>query len=185
MFAAFAAGRLTTRTSYCVSAGVGGGALVTGVLMLVTLDPASNWLWVAGAGFVMGVGMGFCNTTFLVAIQANVAFHERGIGTSSQMFMRMIGQSVGAAAYGAIINFGVDRLVPGSSGLVNRLLRQLAPRASLGADTLAKLGDAVGLAARDAFLLALAIAVVTLLATVSLPARLSPICAAVTRQPAE
>jgi len=184
MFAAFAAGRLMIRTSYRVSAGVGGGALVTGALMLVTLDPASNWLWAAGAGFVMGVGMGFCNTTFLVAIQANVAFHERGIGTSSQMFMRMIGQSVGAAAYGAIINFGVDRLVPGSSGLVNRLLEP-ATRASLGADTLAKLGDAVGLAARDAFLLALTIAVVTLLATVSLPARLSPIRAAITRQPAE
>ena len=76
--------------------------------------------------------MGFCNTTFLVAIQASVGFHERGIGTGSQMFMRMLGQSVGAAAYGAILNFGVDRLLPGSGDLVNRMLDPATAR-SLGA----------------------------------------------------
>ena len=184
MFAAFAAGRLMIRTSYRVSAAVGGISLVVGALMLTLLDPAGSWLWPAAAGFVMGIGMGFCNTTFLVAIQANVGFHERGIGTSSQMFMRMIGQSVGAAAFGAIINFGVDRMLPGSGDLVNRMLEP-ATRDSLGADTLAKLAGAVGLAAHDAFLLAVLLAAVTLIATVSLPARLSPIRAAAKRQPAE
>ncbi len=184
MFAAFAAGRVMIRSSYRISAGIGGASLVLGALMLALLEPESSWLWPAAAGFVMGIGMGFCNTTFLVAIQANVGFHERGIGTSSQMFMRMIGMSVGAAAYGAIINFGVDRLLPGSTDLVNRMLEPAA-RTSLGAEMLAKLADAVGRAAHDAFLLALAIAVVTLVATISLPARLSPIRAAFKRQPAE
>jgi len=122
----------------------------------------------------MGIGMGFCNTTFLVAVQASVAFHERGIGTSSQMFMRILGQSVGAAAFGAIINFGVDRLLPGSGNLVNRMLDP-ATRASLGADSLARLSDAVGIAAHDAFRLAVILAVVTMVATMALPARLSPI----------
>jgi EmrB/QacA subfamily drug resistance transporter len=184
MFAAFAAGRVMIRTSYRVSAGIGGASLVIGALMLAVLDPASNWLWPAAAGFVMGIGMGFCNTTFLVAIQANVGFHERGIGTSSQMFMRMIGMSVGAAAFGAIVNSGVDRLLPGSAGLVDRMLEP-ATRTGLGADTLAKLSDAVGLAAHDAFLLAVVLAAITLAATVALPARLSPIRTAINRQPAE
>ncbi|HEV2186835.1 MAG TPA: MDR family MFS transporter [Stellaceae bacterium] len=184
MFAAFAAGRLMIRTSYRLTAVVGGVSLMVGALMLASVEPESSWLWPAAAGFGMGIGMGFCNTTFLVAIQANVGFHERGIGTSSQMFMRMIGMSVGAAAYGAIINFGVDRLLPGSGGLVNRMLEPTT-RASLGADTLAKLADAVGLAAHDAFLLALVLAAITLAATVSLPARLSPVRAAFKRQPAE
>jgi len=174
MFAAFAAGQLMIRTSYRLTAGIGAATLVVGAVMLALLDPASGWLWPAAAAFVMGIGMGFCNTTFLVAIQATVAFHERGIGTSSQMFMRMIGQSVGAASFGAIINFGVDRLLPGSGNLVNRMLDPQT-RASLGADSLARLSDAVGIAAHQAFLLAVVLAVVTLVATVSLPARLSPI----------
>jgi EmrB/QacA subfamily drug resistance transporter len=174
MFAAFVAGRLMIRTSYRLTAGVGAVTLVIGAAMLATLHPASPAWWPATAAFVMGIGMGFCNTTFLVAIQASVAFHERGIGTSSQMFMRIMGQSVGAASFGAIINFGVDRLLPGSGNLVNRMLDP-ATRQSLGDDNLARLSDAVGIAAHHAFLLAVVLAAVTLVATISLPARMSPI----------
>jgi EmrB/QacA subfamily drug resistance transporter len=184
MFAAFAAGRLMIRTSYRVSASVGGVSLVIAAAMLAALQPGSHWLWPATAAFISGIGMGFGNTTYLVAIQANVGFHERGIGTGSQMFMRMLGMSVGAAAYGAILNFGVDRLLPGSSELVNRMLDP-ATRASLGAEKLAQLADAVGIAAHQAFLLAVLVAAATLAATLLLPARLSPVRTAIGRQPAE
>jgi hypothetical protein len=141
------------------------------------MTPQSPWLWPASAAFISGIGMGFCNTTYLVAIQANVDFHERGVGTGSQMFMRMLGMSVGAASYGAILNFGVDRLLPGSGGLVNRMLDP-ATRAGLGADNLDRLAAAVGIAAHDAFLLAAVIAAAALVATIALPARLSPTRAA-------
>jgi EmrB/QacA subfamily drug resistance transporter len=177
MFAAFAAGRLMIRTSYRLTAASGAACLLGGALMLLLLDPHSHWLWPASAGFISGIGMGFCNTTYLVAIQANVATHERGIGTGSQMFMRMLGMSVGASAYGAILNSGVDRLLPGSSDLVNRMLDPNT-RATLGVDNLVRLADAVGIAAHHAFLLSVAIAVVTLAATLALPRRLSPIRAA-------
>jgi EmrB/QacA subfamily drug resistance transporter len=184
MFAAFVAGRLMIRTSYRLTAASGAVTLVISTVMLALLTPDSSWLWPAAAGFVMGIGMGFCNTTYLVAIQATVGFHERGIGTSSQMFMRMLGMSVGAASYGAIVNFGVDRLLPGMGDLVNRMLEP-ATRQSLGPETLARLADAVGQGAHDAFLLAVAISVVTLVATIALPARLSPIRNVPQRQPAE
>jgi EmrB/QacA subfamily drug resistance transporter len=174
MFAAFAAGRLMIRTSYRLTAAIGSVSLLIAALMLAVLDPGSHWLWPASAAFISGIGMGFCNTTYLVAIQANVGFHERGIGTGSQMFMRMLGMSVGAAAYGAILNFGVDRLLPGRGDLVNRMLDPVT-RQSLGPDTLARLGDAVGLAAHHAFLLAAVIAAVTVVVALALPARLSPI----------
>jgi EmrB/QacA subfamily drug resistance transporter len=184
MFAAFVAGRLMIRTSYRLTAGIGAASLVVGAVMLAMLEPASSLLWPASAAFVMGIGMGFCNTTFLVAIQATVASHERGIGTSSQMFMRIIGQSVGAAALGGIVNFGVDRLLPGSGDLVNRMLEPTT-RAALGQDKLAALADAVAIAAHHAFLLAVVIAALTLLATIGLPARLSPVRVARQEQPAE
>jgi EmrB/QacA subfamily drug resistance transporter len=174
MGAAFVAGRLMIRTSYRLTAVIGAAALLVGSLMLAVLEPTSGLLWPAAAAFVMGIGMGFCNTTFLVAIQATVQLHERGIGTSSQMFMRIFGQSIGAAAFGGIVNFGVDRLLPGSGALVSRMLDP-ATRDSLGADTLARLADAVGVAAHHAFLLAIVIAALTLAASFALPARLSPI----------
>src|SRR5436190_1673827 len=157
MFAAFAAGRLMIRTSYRLTAAIGGTALVMGAAMLILLGPETDPFWPAAAGFVMGIGMGFCNTTFIVAIQTSVGWHERGIGTGSQMFMRMLGMSVGAAIFGAIVNDGVDRRLPGTGGLVNRMLDPTT-RDQLGADMLARLGDAVGLAAHDAFVAAFVIA---------------------------
>jgi hypothetical protein len=54
-----------------------------------------------------------------------------------------------------------------------------AARDGLGADMLARLGDAVGLAAHEAFVAALVIALLTLGATLCLPAGLNP-----TRAPA-
>jgi len=141
--------------------------------MLILLGPETDPFWPAAAGFVMGIGMGFCNTTFIVAIQTSVGWHERGIGTGSQMFMRMLGMSVGAAIFGAIVNDGVDRRLPGTGGLVNRMLDPTT-RDQLGADMLARLGDAVGLAAHDAFVAAFVIALLTLAATLCLPARLNP-----------
>ncbi|HTW52490.1 MAG TPA: MDR family MFS transporter [Stellaceae bacterium] len=174
MFAAFAAGRLMIRTSYRLTAAIGATTLVIGSLMLTAIGPATTPAWPTAAALVIGIGMGFCNTTFLVAIQASVGFHERGVGTGSQMFMRIMGQSVGAAAFGALINFGVERLLPGSGHLVNKMLEP-ATRATLTADQIARLADAVGVGSHDAFLLSVVISTLTLLATILLPARLSPV----------
>ncbi|HZT88120.1 MAG TPA: MFS transporter [Stellaceae bacterium] len=173
MFASFAAGRIMVYSSYRVTAAIGAAALVAGAALLALLSPASGPFAAAAGAFMIGVGMGFCNTTFLVAIQASVAWQERGAGTGSQMFMRMLGQSVGAAAFGAIVNIGVERLMPGGGDLVNRVLEP-ATRQALSPETLARLGDAVGHAAHGAFLLALGIAALTLVATLALPPKLSP-----------
>ncbi|MBV8524538.1 MAG: MFS transporter, partial [Acetobacteraceae bacterium] len=102
-FASFAAGRLMVRTSYRLTAVVGGLALVVGALMLAALDPTRGMAWAATGSFVIGIGMGFCNTAFVVSIQASVDWGERGVATSSYMFMRIVGQSVGAAIFGAVL----------------------------------------------------------------------------------
>ena len=71
MFASIVAGRLMIRTSYRLTAAIGGAALVAGCARAA--DPASRRRCaVAGRGsFLIGIGMGFCNTTFLVAIQGD------------------------------------------------------------------------------------------------------------------
>ena len=173
MFASITAGRLMVRTSYRLTASIGGASLLAGALVLTRLDPAVSVLWAAGGSFLLGIAMGFCNTTFLVAIQATVAHNERGVGTGSQMFMRMIGMSAGAALYGAIVNVGVQRRLPGADDAVNKLLLP-GLRRGLGTDEAARLADAVAQSAHDAFLAAVAIAAVTLLLALAFPRGLSP-----------
>ena len=173
MFASIAAGRLMIRTSYRLTFAIGAACLLAGCAVLWTLEPGSGALWPGAGSFLLGIGMGFCNTTFVVSIQGTVAWNERGVATGSQMFMRMIGMSVGAALFGAIVNFGVHRHLPGAGDAVNRLLHPAA-RGDLGADEVARIADAVALSAQDAFLVAALIAAGTVVLAWLYPRGLSP-----------
>jgi len=119
-FASFAAGRLMIRTSYRLVAVIGGLSVVAGSLLVIALEPGWPLALAATGSFVIGIGMGFCNTAFVVSIQASVGWTERGVATSSYMFMRIVGQSVGAAVFGAVLNFGLSRHAPEAGDLVNR-----------------------------------------------------------------
>ena len=135
--------------------------------------PESAWRGRSAGSVLIGNGMGFCNTTFIVAIQGTVAWRERGVATGSQMFMRMIGMSVGAALFGAIVNFGVHRQLPGVGDAVNRLLLPEA-RGTLDPEQIARLADAIAAAAHDAFLVAALIAAGDAGARSRVPARTEP-----------
>jgi EmrB/QacA subfamily drug resistance transporter len=173
LLASIAAGQLMVRTSYRLTAAIGGACLIAGAAVLVLLDPAGDALWPTTGSLLIGIGMGFCNTTFLVSIQGTVAWNERGVATGSQMFMRMMGSAVGAALFGAILNFGVHDRLPGSSDAVNQLL-QSAARQNLGAAEIARLGEAVAFSAHEAFIVAALIGVVTMLLTLGFPRGLNP-----------
>jgi EmrB/QacA subfamily drug resistance transporter len=172
-FASAMAGRLMIRTSYRTAAAVGGLALLAGSVVLILMRPESG-LYVASFGAaLLGLGMGFCNTAFIVSIQTSVGWSERGVATSSSMFMRIVGQSIGASVFGALLNFGVYRRLPAAGDAVNRLMEP-ASRQGLDADELARLTDAVGAALHNVYLLAGLIAVISFALALALPARLSP-----------
>ncbi len=172
-FASMAAGRLMIRTSYRLAATIGGLTLIAGSLMLIALTPASGLSWAGTGALLLGAGMGFCNTAFIVSIQASVGWAERGMATSAAMFMRIIGQSVGAAVFGAILNFGVYSRVPEAGDAVNRLLSPAA-RQGLGAAEIARLTEAIGVSLHVVYLIAGLVAVISLVLALALPARLSP-----------
>ena len=172
-FASLAAGRLMIRTSYRQAATIGGLSLIAGTAVLIALGPASHLLWAAAGSLLIGVGMGFCNTAFLVSTQARVGYNERGAATSSIMFMRIVGNSVGAAVFGAILNFGVSRRVPQAGEAVNRLLQPSA-RQGLGAAEIARLSDAIGAGLHNVYIVAGLVAVISLVLALALPSRLSP-----------
>jgi EmrB/QacA subfamily drug resistance transporter len=172
-FASLAAGRLMIRTSYRQAAVIGGVSLIAGSAVLAALGPASPLLLAGTGSLLIGIGMGFCNTAFLVSTQASVGWDQRGMATSSIMFMRIVGNSVGAAVFGAILNFGVGRRIPHAGDAINRLL-QPAARHGLGAAEIARLSAAIAAGLHNVYLVAGGVAILSLILAWALPARLSP-----------
>lgn len=101
-------GRLMLRASYRTTAILGGTMLALGSAVLAVLTPASSLAWATAGALLVGLGMGSCNTTYLVSVQAAAVLRERGAATASNMFMRIVGQSTGAALFGALLNAGLD-----------------------------------------------------------------------------
>jgi MFS family permease len=166
-------GRLMVRSSYRLAGGSGGVIVLAGMALLLAMTPARGPLWAAAAAATTGFGMGFINTTYIVVIQTAVGWGERGAVTSANMFMRTLGQSLGAALYGAILNLGVARFLPTGGDAVSRLLdpglrQQLSPEAT------ASLSGAIGHSMHDVYLIATAMAIALLALTMRLPAGLSP-----------
>jgi EmrB/QacA subfamily drug resistance transporter len=106
-FGGFVGSRLVLRMSYRLSSTIGAVILVTGSTLLVLLHPGANPLQPIIAAGVMGLGMGITNISFVVAIQSNVEWSQRGAAMSSLFFSRIIGQSFGSAVFGGIFNAGL------------------------------------------------------------------------------
>ncbi|MCD4840155.1 MULTISPECIES: MDR family MFS transporter [Neobacillus] len=83
---------------------IGGGFLIIGSLAFVTMNASSGPLWAATGSFLTGIGMGLTSTAFIVSIQSTVGWEQRGIATAANMFMRNLGNTIGAALLGGIIN---------------------------------------------------------------------------------
>jgi len=129
------AGRLLVRVTYRTMAVCGGILLVIGAAMLVALDPERGPSWAFASGALIGFGIGFSNTTFLVAAQNAVPTRQRGAATSGNLFMRQFGASFGAAVLGGVINWSlVHHLAEGRDAidqLMDPALRAAMPQAQL------------------------------------------------------
>ncbi|OLN22404.1 MFS transporter [Domibacillus antri] len=97
-------GKLMMSVGYRTTTLIGGAALLAGGLMFAFMDPSFGPLWAGASSFITGVGMGLTSTAFIVSIQNAVEWHERGAATASNMFMRNIGNTIGAALLGGVLN---------------------------------------------------------------------------------
>jgi EmrB/QacA subfamily drug resistance transporter len=102
--AATIAGRLLLKIGFRTTSIIGGVSLILGSIIFIMMTPASGPNWAAFASFLIGVGMGFTTTSFIVSIQSTVEWRQRGIATAANMFMRTLGSSIGAALLGGILN---------------------------------------------------------------------------------
>lgn len=102
--ASVAAGHLMVRYGPHRVARAGSIALLGGALAFVAMRPAFGPAYAAGASALVGVGMGLVSTTFIVAIQTRVDWSTRGSATATNLLMRILGNALGAALLGGIVN---------------------------------------------------------------------------------
>ena len=97
-------GQTVSRTGTYKALGVVGSILVAvGMILFARMDAETGRGYVAWAMIVAGIGMGFLQPVYTIAVQ-NVAPRERmGAATSSTMFFRSIGSTVGVAAFGTVM----------------------------------------------------------------------------------
>ena len=167
-------GRLMLHTSYRAVALLGGVALLAGSAVLMGLGPERGPLWAGAGAFLIGMGMGFSTTIHLVSIQTAVDWGRRGIATSSNMFMRIVGQSIGAAMCGAVLNYGMERYAPGELDVVSRLM-QPATRATLDPQRLEALTGAMAASLGEVYLIVGVLALLTLVVALRYPRHLNPV----------
>ena len=75
---------------------------------------------------LLGIALGFYQPPVIVGVQSTVLWQERATATSSILFCRQIGQSAGAALFGAIANAVLtSRLATAPKGLKGDLPRSL------------------------------------------------------------
>ena len=165
--------RLMIRTSYRTAGITGSLILLVGVAVMLMLEPSRGPVWAGFGAAVLGLGMGLCNTTFIVAVQTAVGWGERGAITAANLFMRTIGQSLGAALFGFLLSAGISRRVPNAGDAINQLL-QPGARSLLAPDLAARLADAFAAAMHDNFLMLGFFSLVLLGFAFGIPARLSP-----------
>lgn len=109
-------GKMLITFGYRKTSLIGGAALIIGSVVFVTMTSLSGPLWAAAGSFIVGVGMGLTSTAFIVSIQSTVSWQQRGAATAANMFMRNLGNTIGAALLGGILNNRLTNYLSANAG---------------------------------------------------------------------
>ena len=101
-------GRLLNRVGMRKLCRVGGCTVLAGGLLIAFLIEHGAIAAAAGS-FVMGAGLGILNAAIIVSIQSSVGWSQRGVAIASNILMRILGNSLGAALFGGILNYALHR----------------------------------------------------------------------------
>ncbi len=100
----FVGGRLLLLTGYRATLLLGSALLAIGSSLCVPMDSGTSLAYIVVAVVVIGLGLGFSSTSYLVSVQNAVPWRRRGVATSSVVFFRTVGGSIGVAVMGAFLN---------------------------------------------------------------------------------
>jgi MFS family permease len=100
----FVGGRMLLRTGYRTTLLLGSALIAVGSALCVPMDGETSLSYVVFAVVVIGLGLGFSSTSYLVSVQNAVPWRRRGVATSSVVFFRTVGGTLGVAVMGALLN---------------------------------------------------------------------------------
>ncbi|MEU7757275.1 MDR family MFS transporter [Micromonospora sp. NPDC049171] len=103
----------------------GSVTLLVGMFLFTQLEVSTS-LWVAfGYMVVIGIGLGLCMQSLILAVQNAVSVRDLGAGTSSATFFRSLGGSFGVAILGTVLS---SRLTSGLGDRLPGAIAQLPPQ---------------------------------------------------------
>jgi EmrB/QacA subfamily drug resistance transporter len=97
-------GKVIIRFGYRFTAVMGALFAVIGVGMVTLFRMDTGLPFIVAAMLMIGTGLGFMSTSFIIAVQNAVPWNLRGVATASTQFFRTIGGTVGVAVMGTILN---------------------------------------------------------------------------------
>jgi EmrB/QacA subfamily drug resistance transporter len=104
VFGSFASGQAVSRTGRYKGVAVAGSVLIAiGMVLFARMDANTARSYVALGMIVSGLGMGLVQPVYTVAVQNVAPRQQMGAATSSTIFFRSIGSTVGVAAFGTIM----------------------------------------------------------------------------------
>ncbi|GAA2686474.1 MFS transporter [Streptomyces lunalinharesii] len=165
----------------CALLGIGGAALV---LLAFPLLPYPGAAWQpALLMLTLGATLGLFQLPLIIGVQSSVGYAERGTATASILFCRQVGQSLGAALFGAVANATLnDRLTHAPAAIraglphdLDAVSRALQHAGTLAAGTADYLRRAVATTVEHVYLGAAAAAALAFLSVLVLAPRRFPV----------
>ena len=171
-FCAGLGGRLSIRTTYRLVIMIGSVVLIAGSAFLVLMSSTANVSLIIAGAVIIGMGLGFVSSTYIVAVQTNVNWKIRGSATSTIHFARMFGQALGAALFGMVINLNLraDGVNITNVDTIMDPVRREQLDASVRDPLIATLGEAL----TDVYVITGIIAVLALAVAAFMPRGLNP-----------
>ena len=164
-------GRLIVRFGYRPSTLIGGVCLALGGLLLATVGEGVSWAVLIALLVLIGLGLGFTTSAFVIAVQNAVSWSQRGVATATSQFFRTIGGSIGVAILGTVLasRWGQEAAARGAGDFERSVLLDPARRVNVPADILAAMESALAVALQHVFMVTAGFAALVLLAVLFVP----------------
>ena len=109
-------GRILGRRGPLVPLVTAGVAMTVGCAMLVGLGPDTSFIWLLVSYAVIGLGLGFVNPPVTATAVSGMPRAQAGVAASVTSTSRQVGQTLGVAIVGAIVNTGAGAGAAASAG---------------------------------------------------------------------
>jgi EmrB/QacA subfamily drug resistance transporter len=156
---------------------VGSAVVVLGNLALVTgaSFPESYRIWFMVGLAVAGTGMGPTSLSFILAVQHEVSWGQRGVATGAATFLRTIGGAIGVGLLGATLFWGLGHRLKLADASDINVVAALRPEThkNLSASQLRLVQTNLGLTLRDVYLQIAFMAAGSLICALWLPNKLA------------